>query len=84
MNTRPEVINELRSLFKEGATPSRLIRHIVERHAGERTFHSLIQAYFHEAFGLFDAIKAFYHNAAQNGWAILFTTDETLDAIYRG
>lgn len=32
---------------------------------------------------LFEAIKAFYHNAAKNGWAILFTTDETLDAIYK-
>jgi len=52
MSTRPEVINELRSLFKDGATPSRLIRHIVGRHAGERTIHSLIQAYFHEAFGI--------------------------------
>jgi hypothetical protein len=52
MNTRPEVINELRSLFKDGATPSRLIRHIVDRHAGERTYHSLIQACFREAFGI--------------------------------
>jgi hypothetical protein len=50
--THTEVINELRSLFEVGATPSRLIRHIVERHAGERAFHSLIQAYFHEAFGI--------------------------------
>src|SRR5437762_17538 len=52
MSTRPEVIGELRSLFKDGATPSRLIRHIVERHNGERTFHSLIQAYFLDAFGV--------------------------------
>lgn len=52
MSTRPEVINELRSLFKAGATPSRLIRHIVDCHAGEPTFHSLIQSYFHEAFGI--------------------------------
>jgi len=52
MSTRPEIISELRSLFKEGATPSRLIRHIVERHEGERQFHSLIQAYFLEAFGV--------------------------------
>jgi hypothetical protein len=52
MSTRPEVINELRSLFKDGATPSRLIRHIVERHAGDRTVHALIQGYFHDAFGI--------------------------------
>jgi hypothetical protein len=52
MSTRPEVVNELRSLFKGGTTPSRLIRHIVERHTEERSYHSLIQAYFHEAFGV--------------------------------
>jgi hypothetical protein len=52
MNTRPEVIGELRSLFKVGATPSRLIHHIVERHEGERSRHALIQAYFLEAFGI--------------------------------
>lgn len=52
MSTHPEVVHELRMMFKEGATPSRLLRHIVERHAGERAFHSLIQAYFHEAFGI--------------------------------
>lgn len=52
MTTRPEVIAELRSLFKHGATPSRVIRHIVERHEGERSLYPLIQAYFHEAFGV--------------------------------
>jgi hypothetical protein len=52
MSTRPEVISELQSLFKEGATPSRLIRHIVDRHEGELNFHSLIQAYFLDAFGV--------------------------------
>lgn len=50
MNIRSEVVSELQILFKEGATPSRLIRHIVERHEGERMLHSLIQAYFLEAF----------------------------------
>jgi hypothetical protein len=52
MSIRPEVVNELRSLFKGGTTPSRLIRHIVERHEGERSYHALIQAYFLEAFGV--------------------------------
>jgi hypothetical protein len=52
MNPRPEVVHELRALFKEGATPSRLFRHIVERHPGERNSHALIQAYFWEAFGI--------------------------------
>jgi hypothetical protein len=52
MSTRLEVVNELRSLFRDGATPSRLIRHIVERHAGERRYHQLIQDYFREGFGI--------------------------------
>ncbi len=52
MSPRPDVVSELRSLFKEGATPSRLIRHIVERHEGERSYQALIQAYFREAFGI--------------------------------
>ena len=52
MNPRPDVVTELRALFKDGATPSRLIRHIVERHEGERGYHALIQAYFLEAFGV--------------------------------
>lgn len=52
MNLHPEIIRELRTLFKDGATPSRLIRHIVERHEGERSYHALIQAYFFEAFGV--------------------------------
>lgn len=52
MNTRPEVVGELRSLFKDGATPLRLIQHIVERHEPERNCHALIQAYFLEAFGI--------------------------------
>lgn len=50
--TRPEVVCELRSLFKEGATPSRLIRHIAERHSGEARLHLLTHLYFQEAFGI--------------------------------
>lgn len=52
MEARPEIVHELRALFKEGATPSRLIRHIVERHAEERDWQALIQEYFLEAFGV--------------------------------
>jgi len=52
MNPRPEVIRELRTLFKEGATPSRLLRHIAERHEREGNLHSLIQSYFRDAFGI--------------------------------
>ena len=52
MDPIPEVIRELRAMFKEGATPSRLIRHIVERHEGEHSFHLLIQRYFLQGFGV--------------------------------
>jgi hypothetical protein len=31
----------------------------------------------------FDSIKAFYRVSAEAGTAVLFTTDETLDAIYK-
>jgi len=51
MDIRSEVVTELRSLFRDGATPSRLIRRIVELHPGETHFY-LIQDYFREAFGV--------------------------------
>jgi hypothetical protein len=50
--TRPEVIEELRSLFRRGATPTRLIRHIVDRHANVPDVGILIQDYFSEAFAV--------------------------------
>ncbi len=51
MAIKASVIEELRSMFKEGATPSRLIQHIVARHPNEeRNWHGLIQAYFREGF----------------------------------
>lgn len=52
MNIQPSVIEELRSMFKEGATPSRLIQHIVARHPKEGNWHGLIQDYFREGFGV--------------------------------
>ena len=52
MNTQASVIQELRSMFKEGATPSRLIQHIVARHPNEGNWHGLIQEYFREGFGV--------------------------------
>jgi hypothetical protein len=52
METRPEVIDELRLLFQNGATPSRLIRHVAERHPAEPALHALIQEYFREAFAV--------------------------------
>ncbi len=52
MNVQASVIEELRSMFKEGATPSRLIQHIVARHPNEGNWHGLIQDYFREGFGV--------------------------------
>jgi hypothetical protein len=46
----PLVVNELRSLFKTGATPSALIRRIADRHAGEPKLDVLVRAYFRDAF----------------------------------
>jgi hypothetical protein len=51
MSPDPRVIAELRSLFREGNTPSALIKHIVRSHPGEQGLFSLIQAYFREGFG---------------------------------
>jgi hypothetical protein len=39
-------------MFKEGATPSRPIQHIVARHPDEGNWHGLIQEYFREAFAV--------------------------------
>jgi hypothetical protein len=52
MTVNPLVVEELRALFKAGATPSRLIEHLVTRHGGEPNEHALIQEYFREAFGV--------------------------------
>ncbi|MCI0700300.1 MAG: hypothetical protein L0241_04380 [Planctomycetia bacterium] len=50
MRTNPLLVNELRALFKSGATPSALIRCIVERHPGEPAIDRVVRAYFREAF----------------------------------
>jgi hypothetical protein len=50
MSVNPLLVNELRSLFKTGATPSALIRRIVDRHADEPKVDVLVRAYFREAF----------------------------------
>src|SRR5262245_27722747 len=50
MAVNPEVIAELRSLFKVGATPSRLIQHILLRPPDEPNWFSLVQDYFGQAF----------------------------------
>ena len=52
MSIQASVIQELRTLFKNGATPSGLIQHIVARHPNEGNWHGLIQDYFREGFGV--------------------------------
>ena len=52
MTADPCVIAELRDLFRGGATPSRLVRHVVARHAGEPQVDRRVRAYFREAFGV--------------------------------
>jgi hypothetical protein len=50
MRTDPHLVSELRAQFKAGATPSALIRVIVERHPHEPAIDVLVRAYFREAF----------------------------------
>lgn len=52
MTTNESVVQELREMFRCGATPSRLLRHIVDRHPNEDSWHALIQDYFLEAFNV--------------------------------
>jgi hypothetical protein len=47
-----QVVEELRSLFREGNTPSSLIKYILACHRGEPQAPSLIGRYFREAFGV--------------------------------
>jgi hypothetical protein len=48
----PRVIAELRALFKAGATPSRLVRHVVAEHGTGPDTDWLVRAYFREGFGV--------------------------------
>ena len=52
MNTDPNIVAELRNLFLDGATPSRLMQHILQRHPVESKAekYRLIQDYFAAAF----------------------------------
>ena len=50
MQVDPLLVNDLRTHFKTGATPSALIRFIVEHHPGEPAIDVLVRAYFREAF----------------------------------
>lgn len=46
------ILQELRQLFRDGATPSRLVRHILARHPDEDVSHWMLRDYLAEAFGL--------------------------------
>ena len=50
MPINPVVVNELRTMFKSGATPSALIRRIAECHANEPRLDHLVRPYFRDAF----------------------------------
>jgi hypothetical protein len=52
MVTDPRVVAELRAMFREGSTPSRLIQHIAACHGNEDRLFFLIQDYFREAFAV--------------------------------
>jgi hypothetical protein len=52
MRTDPSVVADLRALFREGTTPSGLIKHIVACHPTEPNPFGLVQAYFREAFAV--------------------------------
>jgi hypothetical protein len=52
MPANPEIVRELRNLFTSGATPSRLLLHIFANHGPEDNWHSIVQDYFSEAFGI--------------------------------
>ncbi len=50
MNLDSQLVDELRCLFKKGATPSRLIRRVVAQHQGHPKLDALVRVYFREAF----------------------------------
>ena len=52
MSMRSGVVEELREMFRQGATPSRLCRLIAEHHEGEADLLFLINEYFHVAFAV--------------------------------
>src|SRR5262249_6980575 len=47
-----EIVQELRVLFRKGATPSRLLRHIISRFPGEVVSPWTLRDYLEKAFGV--------------------------------
>src|SRR5690348_673661 len=52
MSRTDEVVEELRTLFNDGATPLRLVQHIIERHEPHSVSEDQIKAYFRHALNL--------------------------------
>lgn len=50
MTVDPRIVAELRAMFLNGATPSRLIRHIADRHETDPEWPSRVDDYFDAAF----------------------------------
>jgi hypothetical protein len=46
------LIRQLRQMFLDGATPSRLMRHVADHHGEDERLHFVIKDYFEEAFGI--------------------------------
>jgi hypothetical protein len=46
------LVNELRQMFIDGATPSRLMHHIANQHPDDPRLHFIISDYFREAFSI--------------------------------
>jgi len=51
MQADPQIVAELRTMFLNGATPSRLVRHIAARHEGD-DWPAYVDAYFAESFSV--------------------------------
>ncbi len=50
MITDPQLVTELRTLFKNGATPSAVVRRIAEQYAGQPQLDRTVRDYFRVAF----------------------------------
>jgi hypothetical protein len=52
MPVDPQIVAELRAMFLNGSTPSRLVRYIASRHEGDPDWPTYVESYFTEAFSV--------------------------------
>lgn len=52
MNLNPQVIDTLRKMFADGATPSQLIRYLARYHSNDPNWPNYISTYFAKAFSI--------------------------------